>query len=216
MAMFWHSLVLGSQGRIDLALQEARRAEELDPLAFIIVDRSGEQQKYARRYAEALATNRRAAGLRPEPFLPNLADQTQLLTLLGRQAEAVAVARAIRQNPSPRTRWQTDAHAIWTLEKAGLGKEAVEYADDLAAKSWATSYTRGFVLVALGRFEEALPFLAQTPPITRRALYWDTMFDPYREDPRFQQLLVKLNCVEEYKRARETLVRMLQEQPVKK
>jgi uncharacterized protein YjiS (DUF1127 family) len=46
-------------------------------------------------------------------------------------------------------------------------------------------------------------------------LYLDTMFDPYREDPHFQQLLVKLNCVEEYKRARETLARMLQEQPVK-
>lgn len=82
-------------------------------------------------------------------------------------------------------------------------------------KGWAAGHVRGIVLVAIGRFEEALPFLAQSPPLNWRMLYLDTMFDPYREDPHFQQLLVKLNCVEEYKRARETLARMLQEQPVK-
>jgi hypothetical protein len=42
------------------------------------------------------------------------------------------------------------------------------------------------------------------------------MFDPYRDDPRFQQILVKLNCVEEYKVARATLTRLLKEQPGKK
>ena len=215
MAMSWHSTMLGAQGRLNLALQEVRRAEELDPLAFIIIDRSAENQKFAGRYAEALATNRRASGLRPDPFLPNLAEQTQLLTVLGRPAEAVAVARTIRQNPNPRTRWFADAKAIWTLEKAGLGKEASEYAAELVTKSWAPGYVRGFVFVALGRFEEALPFLAQTPPVMKRAIYWDTMFDPYRDDPRFQQLLAKLNCVEEYKVARETLARLLKEQQAK-
>jgi tetratricopeptide (TPR) repeat protein len=215
MAMLWYSHVLGLSGRLDLEMQEARKAEELDPLAFIIIDRSAEVQKHAGRYGEALATSLRAAGLRPDPFVPNLAEQAQLLTLLGRQAEAVGVARAIRQNTSPRTRWYADASAIWTLEKAGLKKEATEYADELTAKPWATGYVRGFVLVALGRFEEALPFLAQTPPLVNRAIYWQTMFDPYRDDPRFQQLLVKLNCVEEYKTARATLARMLKEETKK-
>ena len=37
------------------------------------------------------------------------------------------------------------------------------------------------------------------------------MFDPVRDTPEFQQLLVKLNCVAEYKVARETLARMLKQ-----
>jgi len=42
------------------------------------------------------------------------------------------------------------------------------------------------------------------------------MFDPYRDDPRFLQLLVKLNCVEEHKVARGTWARMLKEQEPKR
>ena len=42
------------------------------------------------------------------------------------------------------------------------------------------------------------------------------MFDPYRDAPRFQQLIVKLNCVEEYKVARSTLARMLIKPEVRK
>jgi hypothetical protein len=74
-----------------------RKAEELDPLAFITIDRSAEMRIHARRYEEALATSLRAASLRRDPFLPNLGNRTELLTLLGRQKEAVEVARAIRQ-----------------------------------------------------------------------------------------------------------------------
>ena len=216
MAMLWHSAVLGSQGRLDLSLAGAHKAEELDPLAFIIIDRSAEIQSQAGRYVEALATSLRASSLRPAPFLPNLGNRTEVLTLLGRQAEAVEVARAIRQNTSTRTRWMSDAYAIWTLQKAGLGKEAAEYGDQLAARLGSATYLRGMALTALGRFEEALPFLAQTPPIVKRTIFWGAMFDPYRDDPRFQQLIVKLNCVEEYKVARATLARMLKEPEVKK
>lgn len=166
----------------------------------------------AGHYEEALATSRRAAGLRSDPFLPNLGEQALLLAMLGRSAEAVEVARAIRQNPGTRTRWSADADAIWTLEKAGLENEATQYANELATRPASGSYIRGFALTSLGRFEEALPFLAQTPVITWRELYWDPRFDSYREDPRFQQLLVKLNWLEEYKVAREILARMLKEQ----
>ena len=128
----------------------------------------------------------------------------------------MGVARAIRQNTSTSTRWFSDAYAIWALKKAGLEKEAAEYGDQLAARLGSANYVRGFALTALGRFEEALPFLAQTPPITKRVIFWDAMFDPYRDDPRFQQLILKLNCVEEYKVARATLARMLKEPEVRK
>jgi hypothetical protein len=38
------------------------------------------------------------------------------------------------------------------------------------------------------------------------------MWDPWREDPRFEQLMAHLGRAEEYKVARATLARMQQEQ----
>ncbi|MDB6114840.1 MAG: TolB amino-terminal protein, partial [Lacunisphaera sp.] len=55
------------------------------------------------------------------------------------------------------------------------------------------------------------PYLERTPPIMRYVFYWDPMWDEWRDDPRFQQLLAKLNCAGEYTVARETLVRLQQE-----
>ena len=45
-AHLWHAMVLASQGRLDLALDEHRRASELDPLSFIIIDRFAEGLRY--------------------------------------------------------------------------------------------------------------------------------------------------------------------------
>jgi len=216
MAHLWHSQVLASQGRLDLSLEEHRRAIELDPLSFIIVDRFAEVLRMGRQFSEALDANRRAADLRREIFIPNLGERVMLLLELGHQAEAGEVARAIRQASTLRTRWNSDSYALLALERAGLKQEAADYAAQLISKLPEDNYARGFVLVALGRFGDALPSLEHSPPISRRRLFWDMLFDPWREDPRFLQLMVKLGCVEEYKVARETLARMLKEQAGKK
>ena len=71
---------------------------------------------------------------------------------------------------------------------------------------------RGYVLCAMGNFEEGLAGLENAPTVVQGRLDWLPMLDPVRETPRFQQLLVKLGCAEEYKVARTTLARMLKEQ----
>ena len=215
-AHFWHSQLHGAQGRLDLALAEHLQALELDPLAFIIVDRSAELFRFARRQPEALATLQRSAGLRREVFLPSLGDRMYCLLALGRTAEAVEIARTVRRNDAPRTRWSVDAHAIHALQQAGLNQEAADYAAELFTKPWGKGYIRGFALAALGRIDEALPLLEQTPFVLRREFYWGTMFDPWRDDPRFQKLMAKFGYAEEYKVARATLARMLREQAAAK
>jgi hypothetical protein len=121
----------------------------------------------------------------------------------------------MRQAVTLRPRWNSDGYAIWALERAGLKQEAADYAAEII-KLPEAYYARGFALVALGRFAEALPSLEHTPPLTRRLLFWDALFDPWRDDPRFQKLLVNLNCAAEYQVARETLTRMLKEREAKK
>ncbi len=214
MAHFWHALVLANQGRLDLSLDEHRRAGELDPLSFIIIDRIADELRFAGHFTEAIESSRRAAELRTDIFIPNLGTRVMALLALGRQAEAIELARTIRQAVTLRPRWNSDGYAIWALERAGLKQEAADYAAEII-KLPEERYVRGFALVALGRFAEALPSLEHTPPITRRLLFWDTLFDPWRDDPRFQQLLVKLNCAAEYQVARETLTRMPKEREAK-
>ena len=194
---------------------EAQKAIDLDPLSIIIIDRFAEGLRFARHFTEAIESSRRAAELRTEIFIPNLGERVLPLLALGRQAEAIELARTIRQAVTLRPRWHSDGYAIWALERAGLKQEAADYAAEII-KFPEENYARGFALLALGRFAEALPSLEHTPPISRRLIFWDTLFDPWRDDPRFQQLLVKLNCAAEYQVARETLTRMLKEREAKK
>jgi hypothetical protein len=73
----------------------------------------------------------------------------------------------------------------------------------------AGSYQRGYALCALGNFAEGLPQLAHMPDIVQSRLYWHPMLDSVRDTPAFQQLIVRFNCVPEYKVARATLAGML-------
>ena len=169
-----------------------------------------------RRFDEALQIADRVEALRPDMLIMNLGNRCRALFALGRKDEAVEVARLIRANPTKNPRRDADPAAIWVLRQAGLAQEVAAYVDELSKRLPESSQQRGFVLGAAGRFDEALPFLERTPAIPRRRLYWDPLWDPWRNDPRFQQLMVKLGCSEEYKIARETLARMLKEQAAKK
>ena len=104
-----------------------------------------------------------------------------------------------------------DTAAIWVLNRAGLREEANALAQEALRPLAPNSYQRGFLLGALGQFEEALPFLERTPPVPRRRLYWDAMWDQWRNDPRFTRLVEKLGCTAENERAREDLARFAAE-----
>ncbi|MDQ5981102.1 MAG: TolB amino-terminal protein, partial [Verrucomicrobiota bacterium] len=119
--------------------------------------------------------------------------------------EAVAAARGVRQSWPRQPRWQADAHAIWVLRQAGLTTEAAAYADVLFAGLSAQSYQRGFVLAALGRLDEALPYLERTSTLTLDAIGSLVIFDPWRDDPRFKALIEKLHWTEQYAKAREAM-----------
>lgn len=143
---------------------------------------------------------------------PNRGELAGLLWRKGRKKEAVAAARFVRQLWPQKPRWFADGYAIWVLQQAGLRDEAAAYAAQLLKDLPETNSHRGLVLAAVGRFGDALPYLERSGLMTQWSLFWAPMWDPFRDDPRFLQLLAKLGCAEEYKIARETLARMLKEQ----
>lgn len=207
----WYALLLANRGKLDQSLAEYDRASALDPLWFINLHRHAWHLARARRFEEALRINEQAASLLKDVHIPNHADHALILLELGLQREAAASARVVLQRLDKEPRWQADSDAIWVLRKAGFEQEAADYAAKLF-KLWpADSYNRGFVLGALGRFDDALPYLEHALLTPSRGLFWDAMWDPWREDPRFLQLLVKLGRVDDYKTGRITLARMLKQ-----
>jgi len=217
-AYHWHSHVLASQGRLDLALKEIGRAEALDPVSFIILYIHGFYYCDARQYDEALAVFDRAAALRTESFLPLEADRARALFELGRKKEALTAARKVLQDPRLiASGWYAAGEALHVLHRGGAADEAVRLARSIVPAMPAGSYQRGYALCAVGNFAEGLPQLEPMPNIAQSQLYyWHPMLDSVRDTPAFQQLLVTFNYVPQYKVARETLARMIKEQAAKK
>ena len=61
------------------------------------------------------------------------------------------------------------------------------------------------MLAALGRFDEALPYLERTSTLALDPFASLVIFDPWRDDPRFTALIEKLHWTAQYARAREAM-----------
>jgi TolB-like protein/Flp pilus assembly protein TadD len=204
----WSSVMQSFSGRLDDALGSYAKAATLDPLWFINLHLYAEALFYAARYEEALRIAERAAALRSDTFIPNLGLRAQILFALGRRADALAMARSVRTQLHLDTRWTADAHAIFVLRQCGEAKDAADYAAEAVRQLETKSPMRAQIFAALGSFDEALPTIGGTRLTMRHYLFWDPIWDPWRDDPRFHAALAQLGCTEDYKVARETLARL--------
>ena len=214
-AYSYRSAIWLAKGRLDECIRQNEKSGEVDPLWMPFLGAQGDYLFYAQRLAEALKITDRAMMLQPTGVTA-LGARARVQLALGLKAEAIATARFIRSHPESGIRRDADISAIYVLRQAGLSQEAEAYADERFKALSQTSFQRGGVLGALGRFDEALPFLERTPTVSLPALVWDPMWDPWRSDPRFEKLFEKLNFTEPYKVGRATLARMLAEQAAKK
>lgn len=210
----WYAHLLSLQGHLDQALTKLERSFELDPLARSMLIIYASHLNLARRYAAALAVVDRAAAL-ITPDEDNYAalqgPRAFALWSLGRTAEAVGAARLVFRDASwySPPRWWADEEALFVLRSAGHVEEARERYSRLQSQLPPSGPAHGTLLNAVGRFEDALPYLEHCPQTSLFRLYYHEIWDGVREDPRFQQLLGRLGCEAEYRVARQTLARML-------
>jgi TolB-like protein len=215
-AVNWRAEVMIRKGRLDLAVADFLSASRLDPLSpVMLIDCSG-ALLWAHQPAAALEFAERARALIPAAIQPNI-DRARALLELQRPGEALAAVRALRARLlADKTLKHRFAIVVHLLRRAGAESEAVALAEDAMRAEAPDSFIRGYILAALGRLDEAFPLLAKTPPAGVQIMFWNDFFESVRADPRFQDLMAKLGCAEEYKVARETLARMLKERTEKK
>ncbi len=191
---YYYAMHLSVLGRFEEALQQAKRAEALDPLSPAMSSGTGFSLVHARRYEEAIAQLRKCLDLDPNFYLGRgwlgLAYHYsgQLQEAISEYQTALALAPG---NPAPMA-WMGHAHAM-----AGDRQQALKTIEELRALSARQHVSSDLIAMVYAGLDPdemfawldkaceersvLLPFVAVSP-----------MADPYRADPRYQELLRRM------------------------
>ena len=185
----WYGNLLNIQRRLDEGLEEMKKAQTLDPLSPEINRSVGEALYYRGHYDEALEELRRTLEMDP-----NLIGTNNILTLTywakGMYEEAIAQSEKWASiDPSA----ASVAPVVFRSLSSGNRAEALEAIRDSSqlATFWKAAY---YALV--GERDSALEWIAQAINERDPLSPWFNIgppFDPLRDDPRFDDLLRRMN-----------------------
>jgi len=184
--------------RFEDSLVELRRGEELDPLSPIIGTNLGDTLVFARRYDEAIAQYKRTLVRNPNFPYAHLA-LGRAYGAKGMYPEAIAEARAsIGLNGGSSVKGFL---GLW-LAKSGKREEAVKLLGELkqeSTRNYVQSITFALIYIALGDKEEALNHLEKhmwSRAETASSYAIDPELDDLRSEPRFKEMLKRMNLPE--------------------
>jgi tetratricopeptide (TPR) repeat protein len=195
--------VLSLLGRFDDAERDFRRALELNPAL------SDAWYFYARflfergRLREAAEMFEEAARQNPEDYAALCLLTSVYLGLgeteLGKSAarrSVAAVERRLRHDPDDARALYLVAGAYAELGQRQRGIESMEKALALYPGELATLYNAACLYARIGEIDRALDALDRAVATGRGSRRWfenDTDLDPLRGEPRFQEILARLN-----------------------
>jgi eukaryotic-like serine/threonine-protein kinase len=190
---------LAAMGRFDESASEARRSVELDPLSVESCAGLGWDLYFARRYDQAVNEQRKCIDLDPAYWAAyyyiSVAYQQQ-----GRFDDAIAALMKARQVQDQNLTSQAElAHAY---AASGRRLEAGKALEELLMRSQrehVSKYLIGSVYTAMGDKEKAIALLEQAyaeHAIFMPFLKVDPEMDPLRTEPRFQDLLRRMNFLQ--------------------
>ncbi|MEY2500933.1 MAG: hypothetical protein QOI07_1267 [Verrucomicrobiota bacterium] len=191
---FGNSLLV-TLGRFDEAIKEGQRAVELDPLSLIINADLGSTLMIARRYDEAIAQLRKTLVLDGNFAYArwNLGEALYFKGDLGAAIAEYEKAAALDDDP------EILALLGRAYAESGQKEKALKILEKLKAaeqQRFVRNYLYTIIYTGLGDKASAIDYLekaregGETPDTTW--LKVDPLFDPLRNEPRFQQLVAKI------------------------
>lgn len=195
----WYANLAFYLGRQEESLREIQLALALDPLSMPVNSAYGRILFWARRYGDAAEQFRKTMELDPKHFRPHLGLGMAYCSM-GRFAEAIAEHR--------QTVLLSDNHPSYL---AGLGqcyamagqkqearrilRELEQVASSREKKPVPSPVAMALLHISLGQKEQALRWLEAGYARRHNGLILvvDPGFDPLRSDPRFQDLLRRMN-----------------------
>lgn len=190
---------LAAAGRTDEAVHQARLGVEVNPLAPDARQTLALMLYYARGYPEALSHASDTLTLNPA-YPATLVVRARTLAELRQYDEALATLRRLRERADTPA---ATAEAGRVMALMGRTDEAIATLDALPAAIGNDGVVqfedRAFILIALGRHDEALALLQRAVDQRSSRMLWlrvDPRVDPIRGDPRFQALLAGIGGLE--------------------
>ena len=193
----WYARLLNTVGRKDEAMAEIKRANEIDPLSMVIISNVAGFYRERGDYQSAIEQNNKIIEIDPN-YIAVQVTFSEIYLDQKRSAEALAAAEKARD---------ISVIGIGVLGRAyaqlGRRDEALavvrQLEEDFANRNNGAATNIAFVYVVLGDKEKTFEWLekafgARETDLPRFRL--GPTFDPIRDDPRYKDLLKRMNLPE--------------------
>ncbi|HEY2361625.1 MAG TPA: tetratricopeptide repeat protein [Candidatus Angelobacter sp.] len=192
----WYAEYLAWQGRFDEALAESERARQLDPMSLIIATDRGTILFYARKYDRAIEQFR--AVLDMDPGFGNARGFLAVTYVQqGRFAEALKENDLTKSDDHPQWYWAVRAYIYNHANDASQAQNALARFEELSSRLQSDAILARLVAYngsaqrekVMSLLEEA--YKEHSPALTNIKV--EPRYDYLRKDPRFQELLARMN-----------------------
>lgn len=178
-------------GRVDDALVQIRKAQELDPLSAAIATDMGKELYFARRYDDAIVELRRALELDPN-FVSAHNWISDSLLEKGNYPEAIAELEKTKTFREERVYIRQTAYLHARMGKRAQAQSELAKSLQLSSGKTVSSGAVALTYAALGEKDNAFLWLkkafSENSSFMTSLKFW-SVFDPLRSDPRFVDLL---------------------------
>jgi eukaryotic-like serine/threonine-protein kinase len=192
-------LYLAPLGQHDEAITEFKRALELDPLSLVTGANLAEAYMYAGQIDQSLEQARRIYDL--EPNFPAGRHNLGLAYITnGMYAEAIALSeKALQTDPTSQQMLRVAGCAYAKQGRRAEAEEIIKRFRDIAKTQYVMAYFVANIYASLGDKEKAFAELEKAYEQRDFSLYRikvDPLMAPLRDDPRFKDLLRRMNLPE--------------------
>ena len=193
-----YSYLLACLARFDEALDHARRAERLDPLSLHASEHVGMMLFLARRYDESIAQLEKTLELNPYYWFTYLR-LAQVLLAKEEYGRGTEIMQRGIELAGPNTVRSGKHILAYFFARSGRRQEAVEILEELVEQEKTTYIPPSDLAqihIALGHFDQAFEWLEKAVKVREADLFMlkvMPVWDPLRGDPRFDDLLRRLN-----------------------
>lgn len=194
-ARMWYASNLASLGRLEEALIQARRAEDLDPLSLGVHIKIGRLYYWDRDYGPAIDAYRRVVSLNPQ----HARAHTRLgMTYAAKQDfdGAIVEFKEARQLSGPDPYLDSFlGHAQANAGKLGIAKQTIDSLTQRSRHEYVPAFCTALIYIGLGELDRALNWLEKA--YEDRSAYMvfakvEPLLDPVRNKSRFQKLLDRM------------------------
>ena len=194
-----YAMFLAALNRLDEALAEIRKAQELDPLSLIINTAVARILHFSRRFDEAIEQSRRTLELNPQ-FALGYFDIGVAYAQTGRFEEAAAAfKKASELSGNEISRLNTEATTCAMMGDRERATELFEKLKELSKTQYVSPIVLAILPMLLGDLDTAFELIEKALEDKANALVYlnvEPFFDPLRADPRFAELIAKMGFPE--------------------